>query len=72
MLPQNLPSIERNVSDGADLRFDSAAAISFIEVQAGRSASGKASAALLRDFFIACANGCNVASGNVLTTVKLA
>lgn len=63
MLPQNLPSLERTISGGADLRFDSADAISFVEVAAARSQSGKMSAAGLRDFFIAAANAAHVASG---------
>jgi hypothetical protein len=64
--------LERTISDGADLRFDAAAAISFVEVAAGRSASGKTSAALLRDFFIACANASDIAAGGLglLTAAK--
>lgn len=65
MLPQNLPRLEGTINDGADLRMDAAAAISFVEVAASRSASGLVSAAALRDFFIACANASDKAAGGL-------
>jgi len=63
MVPQNLPSLERTVSGGAELRYATSDAISFVQVAAQRSDSGKNSAAVLRDFFIAAANAAHAATG---------
>jgi hypothetical protein len=65
MLVTKLPRIEHIVSDGGDLREDTAGCISAIEVVAARGVSGKASAGVLRDFFIAAANACDVAAGGL-------
>jgi hypothetical protein len=58
-----LPSLERCVSGGADLRYDAADAISYVQLAAPKGSGGVASAKKLRDFFIACANACDTAAG---------
>ncbi|HEF4776436.1 hypothetical protein KTE28_18330 [Burkholderia multivorans] len=72
MLVTNLPDIRLAYSDGDDLRWDTAQAITAVEIAASRGDGGKASAAALRDFFIAAANAANVASGETEKKVALA
>jgi hypothetical protein len=64
MLYDKLPNVGDICSTGFRLRVDCAHAVSAVEIAAGGSASGKASAAKLRDFFIACANAADKAAGN--------
>jgi hypothetical protein len=64
MLQTALPSIERVVNDGGDLREDTAAAISYVELVQSRNPSAT-SAAVLRDFFIAAANAADKAAGGL-------
>jgi len=63
MLLTKLPDIQKVVSDGDDLRADTADAITAVEIAAKRSASGLAAAGKLRDFFIAAANAADRAAG---------
>ncbi|HDR9131376.1 hypothetical protein [Burkholderia vietnamiensis] len=58
-----LPDIRLVYSDGDDLRWDTAQAVTAVELAAARGAGGVASAKALRDFFIAAANLCDAAGG---------
>jgi hypothetical protein len=71
MLPQHLPKLEGTINNGADIRYDTADAISFVEVAAKRAASGVTSAHMLRDFYIAAANAADKAAGGSGDAVKI-
>ncbi|KVM61733.1 hypothetical protein WJ58_04020 [Burkholderia ubonensis] len=72
MIVTALPDIRTVYSDGDDLRWDAAQAVTAVEIAASRGAGGVVSAAKLRDFFIAAANAAHAATGDTLKTVKLA
>ncbi|KVD50610.1 hypothetical protein BGV67_02750 [Burkholderia ubonensis] len=72
MLVTNLPNIREAYAQGDDLRWDTSQAVTRVEEAAARGAGGVASAATLRDFFIAAANAAHAATGDKLKTVKLA
>lgn len=59
------------VNRAFDLRKDAARAISAVQLAAGYGAGGVASAATLRDFFIACAAACNTAAGQTSTIARV-
>ncbi|KAF1043420.1 MAG: hypothetical protein GAK35_02204 [Herbaspirillum frisingense] len=63
----DLPNLALVTSNHFDLRVDCARAISNVEIQASRAASGKDSATQLRDFFLACANAADKAAGGTGT-----
>ena len=65
----DLPNISLVTSNHFSLRVDCAKAISAVEIQAQRAASGTDSAIQLRDFFIACANAADKAAGGTGTAV---
>lgn len=58
----DLPS-PGQVNRAFDLRKDAARAISHVQIAAAHGAGGLASAETLRDFFVACANAADLASG---------
>ncbi|MEX3785579.1 hypothetical protein [Paraburkholderia sp. BR14374] len=70
-LVTSLPNISNIVSEGDDLRQDTADAITAVEIVAAYGAGGKASAGQLRDFFIAAANAAHKATGDKNFTVGM-
>lgn len=66
----NLPS-PGQVNRAFDLRKDAARAISHVQIAANHGDGGVASAATLRDFFLACAAACNTAAGQTSVIARI-